>query len=336
MDKEQMKILEQLMAAGGTTAQRLMASGLNVNSLRTNSLLRKEEWMHYDTAVIAAAQQRLVGVADLYSRGLVYRVGNGLGKTVLEYEDASDMAAASVSMDGVTRGRNDRVTFGINYLPLPITHKDWNLSIRVLNASRSGNAQTGNASQLDTTQARLAALKVSELIETYLFNGSSSFSFGGGTIYGYLDAPNANTGSLAYPWDDSSATGSTILSDVQNMKQASINDRHYGPWMLYYPTAYDTVLDNDFKANSDKTIRQRLSEVSGIVGVKCADKLTSGKVVLVQMTDDVTRMVEGMPITNVEWTTDGGMISQFKVMAIMVPHVRCDQDDRSGIVVYSA
>lgn len=335
MDNEQMKILQEIIKSGGTTAQRLMASGLNVNSLRTNTLLRKEEWIHYDKAVIEAAQQRMVGVADLYSRGLVYRIGNGLGKTVLEYEDASDMAAASVSMDGVTRGRNDRVAFGINYLPLPITHKDWNLSIRVLNASRSGNADTGNASNLDTTQARLAALKVSEAIETYLFNGSSGFTFGGGTIYGYLDAPNANTGSLAYPWDDSSATGTTILSDVQAMKQASINDRHYGPWMLYVPTAYDTILDNDFKANSDKTIRQRVKEVAGILDVKVADKMTDGKVVLVQMTSDVTRIVEGMPMTNVEWTTDGGMISQFKVMAIMVPHVRCDQDDRSGVVVYA-
>lgn len=335
MDTMQLKILQQMIKNGATTAERLMASGLNVNALRTNSLLRKDEWKHYDTAVIDAAQQRMVGVSDLYSRGLVYRVGNGLGKTVLEYEDASDMADADVSMDGVTRGRNDRIKFGIHYLPLPITHKDWNLSIRVLNATRSGNAQTGNASQLDTTQARLASLKVSEKIETYLFNGSSSFTFGGGVIYGYLDAPNANTGSLAVAWDDSSATGTTILNDVRAMKQASIDARHFGPWMLYIPTEYETKLDDDFKANSDKTIRMRLKELSGIVDVKVADKMTSGKVVLVQMTEDVTRIVEGMPITNVEWTTDGGMISQFKVMSIMVPHVRSDQDSRSGVTVYS-
>lgn len=327
------KLLKQMLSQGFTTAQKLLASGLKVNALRTNATLRKDEWVQYDKAVVEAAQVRMVGVADLMSRGLVYRFGNGLGKTVLEYEDASDMSDAQVSMDGVTRGRNDRVEFDLNYLPLPITHKDWFLNIRVLNASRAGG------SNLDTTQAALAARKVSEAVENYLFNGSSTFTYGGGTIYGLTDQTYRNTGTLTVDW--ASATGDQILDDVKNMKQASIDARHFGPWMLYIPTAYETALDDDFKAASDKSIRQRVKEISGIIDIRVADKLTTtstGKkqVVLVQMTADVVRMVEGLPLTNVEWQEQGGMITNYKVMTILVPQVRADQDNRSGVTNYVA
>jgi len=327
------KLLMEMMAKGYTTAQKLLASGLKVNALRTNATLRKDEWVEYDKAVVEAAQLRMVGVADLISRGLVYRFGNGLGKTVLEYEDGSDMSDAQVSMDGVTRGRNDRIEFDLNYLPLPITHKDWFLNIRTLNATRAGG------SNLDTTQAALASRKVSEAVENYLFNGSSSFTFGGGTIYGLTDQTDRNTGSLTVDW--ASATGDQILDDVKNMKQESIDARHYGPWMLYIPTEYETALDDDFKAASDKSIRQRVKEISGLIDIRVADKLgksSTGKsqVLLVQMSADVVRMVEGLPLTNVEWQEQGGMVTNFKVMTILVPQVRSDQDNRSGVTHYTA
>lgn len=312
--------------AYGSVAQRLLACGMNVNALRVNDTLRKDEWRVYDTAVIKAAQERLIGVADLMGRGLVFRVANGLGKTVIQYEDVSDTEAAQISMAGVTKGLNDRVEYDINSMPLPITHKDFHINVRVLNASRT----TGES--LDTTMAELSARKVAERIEEVLFTGSSTFTYGGGTIYGYMDAPQRNTVSLTENWDDSAASGNDVLDDVIAMKQASIDDRHYGPWMLYLPTNFETALDDDFKANSDKTIRQRIREVDGIIDVKVADKLTDDNVIMVQMTSDVVRMVEGLPITTVEWQTEGNMVFHFKVMTINVPQVRNDQDSRSGIV----
>jgi hypothetical protein len=111
---------------------------------------------------------------------------------------------------------------------------------------------------------------------------------------------------------------------------------HFGPWVLYIPTAYETVLDDEFKSNSDKPIRQRIMEISGISDIKVVDKLTANNVVLVQMTTDVVRLVVGLPITTVEWTTEGGMVFHFKVMTIQVPQVRADQDGNSGIVHLSA
>jgi len=52
----------------------------------------------------------------------------------------------------------------------------------------------------------------------------------------------------------------------------------------------------------------------------------------VQMTTDVVRLVRGMGIQNIEWQTEGKMITKYKVMTIQVPQVRSDQDGNSGIV----
>ena len=50
-------------------------------------------------------------------------VSNYSTASVLQYEDMSDMTAAGISMDGVTRGQKDRPEFDINSLPLPIKRR---------------------------------------------------------------------------------------------------------------------------------------------------------------------------------------------------------------------
>ncbi|GAG40298.1 unnamed protein product, partial [marine sediment metagenome] len=51
-----------------------------------------------------------------------------------------------------------------------------------------------------------------------------------------------------------------------------------------------------------------------------------------EMSAETVRMVESLPITTVQWETEGGMRVNFKVMTILIPQVRCDQEGRSGIV----
>ena len=77
------------------------AQDLSVNALRTNGLLRKQEWEAFDTAVVEVARQRLNGIADLRAAGLVRDLG-GLGVLIDEWESMSDMESASVDMSGVT------------------------------------------------------------------------------------------------------------------------------------------------------------------------------------------------------------------------------------------
>ena len=116
------------------------------------------------------------------------------------------------------------------------------------------------------------------------------------------------------------------------MIAASELDHYYGPWMLYVPRASSTKLDGDFKANSDKSIRSRLLEVSGLRGIQVADFLPADNVLLVQMTSDVVALVQGEPLQTVQWDIEGGFGINFKAFMIQVPLIRSDIDGRSGIV----
>lgn len=323
MDHE---FLNSLMKNGGTTAQKLLAANMDVSVLRTNATLRKDEWKEMDDAIIDEHQGRLVGVADLEMKGNTFTVANGLGKTILESENVDDLRDAQVSMDGVTTGQNETVNYEVVGIPLPFIHKDYQIPIRKLNASRN----VGES--LDTTQARLASRKVADTLEGMLFNGYSSFAFGGYTIYGYTDWPSKLDRAIGTDW--ATDTGANILTDVLAAKQLLINAKMYGPYAMYIPANFETKMDEDYStAKGDNTIRDRILAVKGFESLKVADKLTSSKVVIVQMTQDVVRMVKGLPLTNVEWESKGGMIFNFKVMTIQVPELRTDQAGNAGVCV---
>lgn len=311
--------------AGGKVAARLLANNMNPRALRTLETLTYEQWIEVDKAVAAAARKRLIGVTDLENHGCLYQLTNALGKTVLVTQTASDLNDAEMGMNASKRTALDRPEFDIGYLPLPITHKDFQFDIRQLAASRDGTQP------LDLTTAELAGKKVAEKIEYTLFRGASSYTAGGGTIYGYCDFPSRNTKSHVLHWDHSAKTGELILDDVRDMKQKLINDNMFGPYILYVPTNYEAVLDDDFKAASDKTIRQRVKEIEGIEDVKIADFLADDNVVLVQMSPETVRIVNGFRPTTVEWDSMGGLVTDYKVWSIMVPQMRADASGKCGI-----
>jgi len=293
-----------------------------------NATLRRDEWKSLDDAVLRVSEERLRGVQDLRGRGLTFNISNGMGSTVLEYHDVDDPLSASMSMDAVTRGQNDRPNYETKYLPLPIIHVDYEINQRQLMTSRNMGRP------LDTTLAERASRVINEQLEDLLFT-DTTYTFGGGTIYSYLNAPNRNTVSFnSATWTNSGTSTGDILTDALAMKQASIDAKHYGPWMMYVPTAYETVLDDDYDVSgtSTQTIRQRIMSIEGIEGVRVIDRLAADNVVLVEMTSEVVRWVTGMNIQNVEWSTEGGMINHFKVMTIQVPQVRSDQNGQSGVI----
>lgn len=297
--------------------------------INADGTLRRDEWKQLDAAVLGIAETRLVGINDLVSKGLVYNLGNGMGTTVLESHDISDALEAELTMDAVSRAKGDRQVFGTTYLPIPIIHADYEINSRVLEASRN----MGNP--IDTTMAERAARKVAEKLEAMLFT-ETTYTYGGGTIYSYIKHPHRNIGNLTAAWDASGVTGADIIEDVRKMKQDAINDKHYGPFMLYIPTAYETILDTDYNATTPgTTIRERILKIANIMEVKVVDTLPADNVLLVQMTSDVVRLVRGMGIQNVQWQTEGNFINKYKVLTIQVPQIRSDHNQTSGIVHYT-
>jgi hypothetical protein len=53
---------------------------------------------------------------------------------------------------------------------------------------------------------------------------------------------------------------------------------------------------------------------------------------MVQMTPNVVRAVDGMSITTVQWESVGGMRLNFKTMCIQVPQIRADFYGNCGIL----
>lgn len=314
----------------GGVAQKLLDGNFNLNSLRTNATLQKDEWELIDKTVVQVGRERLQAVADLFSNNLTFDVPNAMGTLVITHETVTEMVAAQIDMDGVTKGPNDRILFAQVNTPLPIIHHDFQITARTLAASRKSGIP------LDTAQIAEATRQVSESIEVMLLNGHTAgdiLGFGSSTaqLFGYTNRTNRNTISLSVQWD-TSATGSIILADVLSMISAAQDDRMYGPYMLYVPTNYWITLLDDFKTNSDKTIIQRVKEIPNIMDVKVLDKLADDNVLLVQMTSNNVDMAVGMQPTVVQWEGQGGMVFYFKVMAIMVPRIKLDAGNRSGVV----
>ena len=301
--------------------------------LQTNATLRRDEWKQLDDAILKISESRLGGVDDLISRGLTYQLGNPMGTTVLEYETLGDTQGAELTMDAVSRSKGDTLNYETAYLPIPIIHFDYEINLRKLEASR----KLGNPISVD--MAERAARKIMLYREQMLFT-STSYAFGGGTIYSYLNHPNRNQVTMSTycggKWDESGTTPRQILESVLAMKQAAIDDFHFGPYMLYIPTNYETVMDDDFEDTGNTargiTIRERLKKIGNILDIKVIDTLTADNVVLVQMTSDVVRLVNGMGLTNVQWSTEGGYVNKYKVLAIQVPQIRSDQNGRSGVI----
>lgn len=299
----------------------VFASALVSNAVAT---LRKDDWIQLDTAVLKAARPRLRVVKDLRAAGLEYVIPNGLGKTALEHEAMSDIGAATISMDGLRKGNSDRPQFDLRSLPLPIIHKDFSFSARQVAASRNGG------SPLDTTTAEAAGRKVAEEAERLALGESATYSYGGGSVYGLKNFPYDLTKTLTAPTTSNQAT---TVAEVLDMKQKAMNANYFGPFNLYYSPAWGAYMGGDYSANKgDNTLADRLRKIDGIQAVEQADYLTGTTMLLVQMTADVARIVVGMDITTVQWESQGGMELNFKVMAIIVPQIRGDYNNATGVV----
>lgn len=308
--------------------------------------LRKDEWLQLDSVVIKAARQRLRAWSDLAGSN-TFGGFNAMSKLVLEHETMSDPGEAMVDMDGLSEGRTDAPKFQLEGLPLPITHSDFWFSSRRLAVSRN----TGTP--LDTTMGEAAGRRVAEMVEKTLIGTVTGTIYGDATagvygttnaggattapmVHGYLNHPSRNTKTdLTAP---SGTNGTTVLTEWLVMRDLLYADNFYGPFMVYVDSNYDRYLDDEFKTNSDKSLRTRLKEVDGITDIRRLDYMTptaTGKtstVLWVQMTGDVARAVNGMDITTVQWESVGGMQLNFKVMAILVPQLRADYNGNMGIL----
>lgn len=310
----------------------LVWSGVNLPITANATSLRKDDWTLLDKAVIRAARARLRAWSDLAAASS-FGGFNGMSKMILEHETMSDPGEAIVDMDGLTPGRTDAPLFQLEGLPLPITHSDFWFSERRLAVSRN------SGTPLDTTMAEAAGRRVAEQVEKTLVGSVTGVTYGtaanygtsAAKVWGYTNFPDRITKTdLTTP---DGTNGAATVNDVLEMIELAADRYHYGPFMLYHSTDWDKYMDDDYRANDSRTLRDRLRNISQISDVRRLDFLTDKfTLLLVQMTPEVARAVIGMDFTTVQWPTSGGMRQNFKVMVIMVPQLRSDYNGNTGIV----
>ena len=309
----------------------VIANGFN-HPVYNATTLRKDEWIQLDRVVVRAARQRLRAWADLAGAN-TFGGFNAMGKMILEHETMSDPGSAVVDMDGISDAENDTPRFQLEGLPLPITHAGFYFSQRRLMASRNGGTP------LDTSMGEAASRRVAESIEKTTIGIQAGLQYGvtadyGNTpqVYGYITHPDRNTKTdMNAP---TGSNGSTILTDWLALRDTLYSAKYYGPYMAYNSTDYDEFLDNLFSTSepSAGTLRSRLQEIEQISDIRRLDFLTNTfTVLMVQMTPDVARAINGMDVTVVQWESKGGMQVNFKVMAIQVPQIRSDFSGNSGV-----
>jgi len=320
-DQQFIDTLYNLAMVGGRGLAINSNGELNINALRTNALLQKDDWKMLDGAVVEVARGVMNGIEDLRRLGLTFDVG-GLGTTILEYEQMSDMSDANVDMAAVTPGQEDTVAYSTTGVPIPIIHKDYRLNIRRLMAARK------NGHPIETHHAETAAMKVTEKLEDILFNGIT-MKADGYNVYGYTTFPQRLRTNIATPWD--SATTS-ILTDVEHMIATMEAAYHRGPLFLYVPTNYYSILIKDWSTYKEGTFLDRILAYPQIAAVRQSSKLLPAEVVMVEMKRGVVDLVIGQDITNVEWTSRGGLQQHNVIMTAAVPRFKYDDNGNCGIL----
>lgn len=295
-----------------------------------NATLRKDEWVRIDDELITAARERLVIIDDLRAAGLTPSVG-GLGVLISEWEKASEITDAEVTMDGESFTDEDRQVFGINGVPIPLIQKRFRIGERTLLASRT------RGSALDVTTGVEAARAVARTSERMVFNGielGASNSAGSSyQIYGLTTFPERATLTISDWSDDGNVTPQDILGEILEMiRILETQHRHYGPFRLYIPGEYAFRFREDFKAESDRTLMERVLAEEKIEAVRVADALEDGNVIMIELDRQVIDLAVASDLSNIQWASGSGWTNYFQTFAAWAPRLKSDYDGRTGIL----
>lgn len=316
-------------SSGGEFSSRILASNGDIGALRTAAVLRENEWREYDQAVVNIARDQFSLVTDMMANGMRRKLNNALATTQLVWDRVGDLDDAQIDMTGEATDIRDRLEFGQDSMPVPIVHKGFRLNIRHLMASRR------NGTGLDVRHAEVATEKVVQTIEKMFLYGNFSAGLGAGRVYGMTTYPYRSVGALTASW--LTATAAQIFTDVNAMVAALEAKGQFGPYGLYIPRAYAPRLRDDYDRTtaSGASILKRIMEIDAIKYVKTNVYLPTNNVVLINLRSSTAEALDGIQPRMIEWSTHGGMVMVFKVMAIILPRIKRDALDQTGIAHFS-
>lgn len=316
------------------TIREALSRGYNSPVLHNATLLRKQDWIMFDRAVVQAARPKLRVWSDLAAAN-TYSL-DGMANKLLESETINDPGAATVSMSTMAEMTTDAIQYQLEGMPLPITSMAFNFDERDLTVSRA------KGTNLSTLMASIAGRRIAETIEKTTLGVTPGIIYGTSANYsnapqvvGYLNCPDLNSGTVTTPTGSNSAT---TVSEVLAIRTTLYDLGFDGPFVVYNGTDWDRYLDDDhFKyvtsggAAPTTTLRNRLRAIDDIVDVRRSSLLTPTNtggtfdlIVAALSNPETARAVIGMPLRTIQWESHGGARLNFKVMCIMAPQIRSD------------
>lgn len=305
-----------------------LVSSNMMNPLLNATSMRREDWIRIDRVLLSAARPRLKAWNDARAASTLNIPG--MSSSILEHERITDVGNAKVDMYDLTSSDVDSPHFQPETLPLPITHAGFHFSEREIAISRA------KGTAISMTTGEMAARRVADTIEKTIIGVTTGLTYGptpsGGnasTVYGYTNHPDRITKTDLT--SNTTADPDDTLAEVLAMLDLAKAQNFFGPFMLYTTNDWDQYMDNDYVTGTaaqglttvNATLRDRLRRIDDIRDVRRLDFWTdTSALLLVQMSGETIRAVNGMEITTVRWETVGKMMKNFKVMAIQVPNIR--------------
>ncbi len=297
-----------------------------LGSVRNNAVLNNDDWTAFDNQVVTVSRQVLTLMSDFVSSGMTYSLPNAYSYTQLEHNTVGDSGKAKLSMDSDDENDSDRIEFKPGSTPLPIISSGFQINNRVLAVARRAGTP------LETIQAANSTRRVGEKIEDLIMNGAGKMQFAGSKIQGLSNATGSGTYTIQ-DWANPGVTGEQIVADVLAMKQVNKTNLCFGGSILYVSSTFEARLGEDYKGSSDKTLQTRLEEIPDIM-VKVINSVAANTVLLVVMNSSTADLIVGYQPTLAEWrsTNSENAAHNFKVSAIVVPRMRLNSLDKTGVV----
>lgn len=292
--------------------------------LAANDLLPTDVTREIEDTFIRVARRETMAVGRLEEAGLVAPLGS-IGITQYEFERLNAMDAATQSMSIQDLGTEDRVEFDLDAVPVPVTRKGFRLDQRV---TALGSQRGASVAQVHTEEA---TRQVMEKLEDSLTNGGDAV-IGGNSMPGYTNFGARQTTSFNDVEWSATTDKTNAVDDVRDMKQLLTDNGYDGPYDLHIPSNWDTSVEDDYKAESDQTLRERILSITGVERLFVNKQLADSNAVLVQMTSDVVQKAEGQDVTTVTWDIHGGLAQRWLVMGVISFALK-RADDGTGTLV---
>lgn len=328
--------------SGNSDFARVLLEGGSIESFRQyddtgRTSLRRDEWVHFDSAVVAAVEKELRIFNDMVSAGLSYNLPNPLGTFAIEWEEVSKFGMAQVDMDLKTRGETSDIFFQKRSMPLPLVHAASSLNLRQLRAARLGGTP------LDTVHIEMQSRAVAEKLEDIAIFGTEIMGYEQARIYGLFDGPaEAEISAMTYSnpssgqskdWDDPTKEGPEFVSDVLNWLEQLRFNRRTGPFVMYVSNSVMFNLSRDYSAGYPKTILQRLREIPELPEIRALELLGDGaNMIIVKFDRDVVDLVRGIDPVIIQWVEPDNFTWHFRIIAMAFPRFRNQIPGRAGIL----